>query len=98
MKHTVLAISHSAGSFTVKSGADVGQKRDYDFYLLHAVRKCRENVGGVEVIHVKATPTLYAQLVAECGGHPEDVLNRKLDLDVEKAFGKYTLKDWEIEE
>lgn len=98
MKYTVLATEHREGSFTAKSGKDAGQVKNYNFFRLHCVKKNRENVGGVEVLQVRATPDIYSQLVAECGGKETDILNRKLDFEVQKVYENYILKDFEVVE
>ena len=98
MKYNVLATEHREGSFTVKTGKDAGQTKSYDFFRLHCLKKNRENVGGVEVLQVRATPDMYAQLVAECGGKETDILNRKLDFEVQNVYENYILKDFEVVE
>ena len=78
MKYTVIGIQHKCGTFTPTTGKDAGTEKEYDFYLLHSIKKNRENIGGMEVVPVRCSPDVYGQLVAECGGHPEDILNRRL--------------------
>ena len=96
MKSTILAVEHSSGEFTPKDGRNAGKLCKFDFQRLHVLRKCRDNIGGVETILVKCSNEQFGELVADCGGTPEMVLNRPIDMDVEKNYGKYTLKEWEV--
>lgn len=98
MKHTVLGIEHKVGKFTPTNGKNVGVEQEYDYFVLHSVKKNRENLGGVEVVKVRATPDMYAQLVAECGGKETDVLNRKIDFETAEYYKTVRLKDFEVVE
>ena len=84
MKYTVIGIQHKFGTFTPTAGKDAGTEK--------------ENIGGMEVVPVRCTPDMYGQLVAECGGHPEDVLNRKIDFDTKELYKVTHLKDFEVVE
>lgn len=96
MKYNVLGIEHRCGSFTATAGKDVGKEISYDYYRLHCIKKSRENIGGVAVVPVRCSVDLFGQLVAECGGKPEDILNRKIDFEVKDYHGSETLKDFEV--
>lgn len=98
MKYTVIGIQHKCGTFTPTTGKDAGTEKEYDFYLLHSIKKNRENIGGMEVVPVRCSPDMYGQLVAECGGHPEDILNRKIDFETKELFKVTHLKDFEVVE
>lgn len=98
MKYTVLGIQHKVGSYTPTSGKNAGIEKTFDFYRLHCVKRNRENIGQTEVVQIRVEPDLMGQLIAECGGKPENVLNRKLDFETRETFQTVYLKDFEVVE
>ena len=96
MKYKILAIEHAVGDFTPTTGRNANQVCHYDVYRLHSVKPSKTNIGGVECVIVRATPDQMGQIIADCGGKPENVINRTLDMEVRSSFGKINLTDYEV--
>ena len=96
MKYKILAIEHAVGDFTPTTGRNANQKCHYDIYRLHSVKQSKTNIGGLECVVVRATPDQMGQIIADCGGTPESVINHTLDMEVRNSFGKINLTDYEV--
>ena len=96
MKYKIVGIEHAVGDFTPINGRNAGKSQHYDVYRMHTVKNSKTCVGGYECVIVRATPDQMGQIVADCGGQLEKVVNRVLDLEVRNSFGKINLTDYEI--
>ena len=87
MKYTVIGIQHKCGTFTPTTGKDAGTEKEYDFPppALHQEEPREHRRYGSRSF--VAPPDMYGQLVAEkAGGHPEDILNRKIDFETKELY------------
>lgn len=96
MKYKVLGIEHAVGEFTPKEGRNAGRVQHYDVYRLHSIKASKNCVGGYECVIVRANPDQMGQVIADCGGRLEDVINHTFDFEVRNSFGKVNLVDYEV--
>lgn len=81
MKMQVVGIQRKAGTF---ENRETKKSYDYDNYNLHCVGKDIE-VGGQCVRVVKLKASAAADLIAACGGKPEQIIGHTVDFE----FGRY---------
>lgn len=96
MKYQIIGIEHAVGDFIPTNGKNAGQSQHYDLYRLHTQKKNAAIIGGYEAVVVRANPDQMGQIVAECGGTLDGVVNKVYDFDTRNSYGKINLTAWEL--
>ena len=77
MKLQIIGIQRKTGTFQNK---ETGKTYDYDNFNLHCVGKSMK-VSGQCVREVKLKSSDAAELIAECGGKPEQIVGHTVDFE-----------------